>query len=69
MYYRDNFLAQKLLSDIPDFPWDFVFQQDGALVHQACDTVAFLERKVPDFISPTLWPPNSSDLNPVDYSI
>jgi len=29
----------------------------------------FLERKVPDFISPTLWPPNSPDLNLVDYSI
>src|SRR6218665_201074 len=31
--------------------------------------MAFLERKVPNFISPTLWPPNSPDLNPVDHSI
>src|SRR6218665_2091475 len=55
---------------IPDIPgWDFVFQQDGELAHRARDTVAFLERKVPDFISPTLWPPNSPDLNPVDHSI
>ena len=23
----------------------------------------------PDFISPDLWPPNSPDLNPVDYKI
>ena len=46
----------------------FVFQQDGALVHRACDTVTFLEQKVIDFISLTLWPPNSLDLNPVDYS-
>ena len=46
-----------------------VFQQDGALAHRARDAVAFLERKVPDFISPTLWPPNSPDLNPVDHSI
>jgi len=35
----------------------------------ARDTVAFLERKVPDFISPALWPPGSPVLNPVDYSI
>ena len=35
----------------------------------ARDTVAFLERKVPDFISPELWPPSSPNLNPVDYSI
>src|SRR6218665_1677441 len=55
---------------IPDIPgWGFVFQQDGALSHRARDTVALLERKVPDLISPTLWPPNSPDLNPVDYSI
>src|SRR6218665_2895470 len=55
---------------IPDIPgWGFVFQQDGELEHRACDTVAFLERKVPDFISPTLLPPNSPDLNPVDHSI
>src|SRR6218665_3416746 len=55
---------------IPDIPgWGFVFQQDGELANRARDTVAFLERKVPDFISPTLWPPNSPDLNPVDHSI
>jgi len=28
-----------------------------------------LEKEVPDFISPSLWPPNSLDLNPVDYKI
>src|SRR6218665_4062040 len=53
--------------DIPG--WGFVFQQDAELVHRARYTVAFLERKVPDFISPTLCPPNSPDLNPIDYSI
>src|SRR6218665_3282936 len=25
--------------------------------------------ETPDFINPTLWPPNSPDLNPVDYKI
>src|SRR6218665_2034493 len=55
---------------IPDIPGrGFVFQQDDELAHRARDTAAFLERKVPDFISPTLWPPNSTDLNPVDHSI
>jgi len=46
-----------------------VFQQDGAPAHRAHDTVAFLDRESHDFIPPTLWPPNSPDLNPVDYSI
>jgi len=47
-----------------------VFQQDGAPAHRARDTITFLEQQTsPDFILPTLWPPNSPDLNPVDYSI
>jgi len=33
------------------------------------DTVEFLSRNTPDFISPLLWPPNSPDLNPVDYEV
>jgi len=47
----------------------FVFQQDGAPAHRSHKTVGFLERKTPSFIPPTLWPTNSPDLNPVDYSI
>jgi len=31
--------------------------------------VAFLQPNVPAFIEPPNWPPNSPDLNPVDYSI
>ena len=43
-YYRNNLLAKTLLPDIiPKIPGSgFVFQQDGALAHRACDTVAFL---------------------------
>src|SRR6218665_2746798 len=64
------FLPRSYFRHIPDIPgWGFVFQQDDALAHRARDTVAFLERKVPDFISLTLWSLNSPDLNPVDYSI
>jgi len=43
----------------------FVFQQDSAPTHRARDTIQLL----PDFIGPDLWPPNSPDLNPVDYKI
>src|SRR6218665_517820 len=55
------------IMDIPG--WVFVFQHDGAHRAHDRDTVAFLERKVLDLIPPTLWPPTSPDLNPVDYSI
>ena len=29
----------------------------------------FSSRNTPDFTSPLLWPPNSPDLNPVDYEV
>ena len=32
-------------------------------------TVELLSSATPDFIPPTLWPPNSPDLNAVDYKI
>ena len=28
-----------------------------------------LDQGTPDFIPPALWPPNSPDLNPVDYTV
>jgi len=50
--------------------WDFfTFQQNNAPAHRASDTVEFLSRNTPDFISPLLWSPNSPDLNPVDWGV
>jgi len=46
-----------------------LWQQDGAPAHRACETVELLKEVTPDFIPPSLWPPNSPDLNPVDYTI
>ena len=37
--------------------------------HRVKETVALLMTETPDFILPTLWPPNSLDLNPVDYCV
>ena len=47
----------------------FVFQQDSAPAHRAQETVALLKRETPAFMAPSLWPPYSPDLNPVDYKI
>ena len=47
----------------------FIFQQDSAPAHQARDTVRLLELATPALIPPDRWPPNSPDLNPVDYKI
>jgi transposase len=69
-YYRDILLSQQMLPAIKRIAGDvFVFQQDSAPAHRARDTIQLLQRETPDFIGPDLWPPNSPDLNPVDYQI
>src|SRR6218665_1897409 len=70
-YYRDNLLAKKLLTDIfrKSLGWVLSFNRTHRPGASSRDTVAFLKRKVPDFVSPTLWSPNSPDLNPDDYII
>jgi len=37
--------------------------------HRAHAAIALLETETPEFIPPQLWPPNSPDLNPVDYRV
>ena len=69
-YYRDVLLIQHLLPAIKHVSGGyFTFQQDSAPAHRARETIDLLSREAPDFISPQLWPPNSPDLNPVDYQI
>jgi len=47
----------------------FVFQQGNASSHRAKDTIKLLQQETLDFTGPDLWPPNSPDLNPVDYKV
>lgn len=69
-YYRDELLTKHLLPAIKELSDDyFTFQQDSAPAHRARETVELLSRETPDFITPLLWPPNSPDLNPVDYKV
>ena len=66
-YYRD--IIQGLLPGILTFSDYYTLQEDGASAHRARETVELLGNETPDFIPSTLWPPNSPDLNPVDYTI
>jgi len=68
-YYREDLLMQKLLPDIRQLSDFYVFQQDSAPAHRARETVKLLTMETPEFIPPTPWPPNSPDLNPVDYKV
>ena len=65
-YYRDILLTRDLLPDIKQYSDYFTFQQDGAPVHRARETVELLKVEAPDFIPPNLWPPNSLQ---VDFKI
>jgi len=47
----------------------YMFQQDSTPTQWARDIAQLLQQDTPQFIAPDLWPPNSPDLNPVDYCI
>jgi len=70
-YYCTRVLGQGMLPDITAkcgrYRW--TLQQDGAPSHTARNTIAYLRRQNITFIEPDMWPPNSPDLNPVDYAI
>ena len=53
----------------PERPAPFIFQQDSAPAHRAKKTLAYLEEQRITYWKPTQWPPNSPDLNPMDYAI
>jgi len=69
-YYCDVLLLQKLLPMMRDMSGlFFIFQQDSAPAHRACDTVRLFELATPTSIPPDRWPQNSPDLNPVVYKM
>jgi DDE superfamily endonuclease len=68
-YYITNLLP-KLIEDCHNLvPGNFIFQQDGAPAHTARTTQQWIEQNSPDFIKKDEWPPNSPDLNPLDYHV
>jgi hypothetical protein len=68
-HFRDVLLSQHLSPVIRNLAPEgcFAFRQYSAPAHRAKETIKMLTRDTLDFISSTLWPPNSPDLNPVDY--
>src|SRR6218665_362165 len=72
-YYCRIVLGDGLLPDIraicQHHTW--TLKQDGAPSHTAKNTMEYmyLRRENISFIEPDMWPPNSPDLNPVDYAV
>ncbi|CAF2094995.1 unnamed protein product, partial [Rotaria magnacalcarata] len=51
------------------FSDDWTYQQDGATPHTHNLTQEWCQQNLPQFLDKNHWPPNSPDLNPLDYSI
>ena len=49
-------------------PWKKLFVAFG-LAHRVRQTMKLMQRETPKLIPDDLWPPNSPDLNPVNYQI
>ena len=68
--YYVNTLLPKLIEDcITLKPDNFIFQQDNAPAHRSHLAQDWLSKYVPDFIASVEWPPNSPDLNPLDFHV
>ena len=71
---KDTYL--KVLQEVVK-PWieevasgrPYVFQQDSALAHTAHVVMNWLQDNLDMVWTPDFWPPNSPDLNPLDYFI
>jgi transposase len=59
-------ILERMLPETGRMVPNFVFQQDGAPAHTARTTLAYLRQRC-QFIEPSMWPPCSPDLNPLDY--
>ena len=68
-YYTNNLLP-KLIENCNNLaPNDFIFQQDDAPAHTSRLAQDWLEQHSPDFIKKDEWPPNSPDLNLLDFHV
>ena len=48
---------------------DYTLQQDGAIRQSSHETSTYLDRHPIPYIKKNDWPPNSPDLDPMDYCI
>jgi len=69
-YYRDVLLSQPDAASDQACRKRYVCLSTRQRSISSCkDIIKHLQPETPDFIGPDLWPPNSPDLNPVDYKV
>ena len=67
--YIKKALPEALRFGNATFGSNWTFVQDGATPHTHELTQEWGEDKLPAFIPKSLWPPNSPDLNPLDFCV
>lgn len=70
-YYKTEVLEKVLLPNVQSMYGSeyFCFQQDGAPSHTARVVQEWCTQNLADFLPKNEWPPNSPDLNPLDYFV
>jgi len=68
--YYVNGLLPKLMEDCEALmPNGFILQKDGAPAHTSRQAQEWIRQNTPDFVNKFEWPPNSPDLNPLDFYV
>lgn len=67
--YIDNVLPLALSEGKRLIGDTFIYQQDNARPHAARNSQMWCKQHFPDFIDSKRWPPNSPDLNILDYYV
>ena len=68
-YYTEELLPRLLEDCRTSLGHNFIFQQDGAPAHTSHLAQTWLQQQCRDLIGKAEWPPNSPDLNPLDFCV
>ena len=69
MHYKEELLPCLLEDCRTSLGHNFIFQQDGAPAHTSHLAQTWLQQQCRDLIDKAEWPPNSPDLNPLDFCV
>jgi len=67
--YVESLLPELVQDCRSVLPSGFIFQQDGVPAHMAKLAHDWIATNCSEFIGKDEWPPNSLDLNPLDYQV